>query len=228
MYCCGGVNLTVSPSQNLQLKPVPTACQQAPAAAGSSLQLSADLAGQCNGMIRKRRSSLSGSRQHDTSGTGMHPPLGPQRAWQQREPRAHAAPAADLVGTTPGQGCHAISSPDLLSVADDDGYQLPRSHQQDSAACAAGSGNQPALADASNSAKRLSLTANMARGEKQAESPDPKIDAALTTAAAAAAEGTGAGCRYGGQGGAAADGAAVEEDAAGKMVQQCESIFSFL
>ena len=226
MYSCGGVNLTVNPPEHLQLKPVPTACQQTPAAAGSSLQLSADLAGQCNGMIRKRRSSLSGSRQHDTSGTGMHPPVGPQRAWQQREPRAHAATAADLVGTAHGQACHASSSPNTLSVADD-GYQLPRSHQQDSTACAGGSGKRPELADASNSAKRLSLTANMAHGERQAESPDPEIDAALTTAAGAA-EGTGAGSRYGGRGGAAADGAAVEDDVAGKMVQQCESIFSFL
>lgn len=108
-----------------------------------------------------------------------------------------------------------------------DGCQLPRSEREDSTSCAAGSGNRPALADASNSARRLSLTANMAHGERQAESPDPEIDAALTTAAAAA-EGTGAGSRYGGQGGAAADGAAVEGDAAGKMVQQCESIFSFL
>ena len=227
MYCGGGVNLTVRLSQHLQLKPVPTACQQTPAAAGSRSQLSADLAGQRNGMICKRRSSLSGSRQHDTSGTGMHPPLGPQRAWQQREPRAHAATAADLVGTAPGQACNAISSPDTLSVAND-GYQLPRSHQQDSTACAAGSGNRPALLEASNPAKRLSLTANMAHRERQAESPDPVSNAALITLAAAAEGSGGIVSRHAGQAGAAADGAAVEDDAAGRLVQQCESIFSFL
>lgn len=227
MYCGGGVNLTVSPLQHLQLKPVQTACQQTPAAAGSRSQLSADLAGQRIGMIRKRRSSLSGSRQHDTNGGGMHPPLGPQALQQQRKARSSAASAADLVGAAPGQACHAISSHDVLSVADE-AYKLPRSQREDRTGHAAESGSRPALADASNCATWRSLNADMVPRERQAESPDPVSNAALTTSAAAAEGSGGIVSRHAGQAGAAADGAAVEDDAAGRLVQQCESIFSFL
>lgn len=92
-----------------------------------------------------------------------------------------------------------------------------------SSGCRSGSGRRPVLADASNRNMPPCKDGQEEMAwERQAESPDPDD---LSLDAPGAAKGARDGSDDGRQD---AEGIAGAEDVAGSMVQQCESIFSFL
>jgi hypothetical protein len=184
------------------------------------------LAIQGNGQVSRRLSTST--RQHDTTVAGMPPLLGPQAVRQQLMDRPPAAPAEGLGGHAAGQMSHVAGSHDVLSMAEGRNQLMLQSQQQNSNACAAPSSRRTALADASNHAALHATGAADTAGER-AESPDPAGNTARATATDPTAEGIDSGSiSDNGPEAPAAVGAAMKDDAAGSLVQQCESIFSFL
>jgi hypothetical protein len=140
-----------------------------------------------------------------------------------------AAATASADGTASGQACDVATIHDAHILAGDQS-QLPESQQQEGHATHASASNWPALADASN---RPVLHSTAMGKEMQGEICDSEASAALVAASASAAEGIGgiSSSSAGDNGqatGAPAVIAAPAEDAAGRAVQQCQTIFSFL
>lgn len=210
---------------------------QPPAGGASPAEDLSDDAGWQHGLHGPRQTTSS--QQHGTRSAGLRSLLGAPRLSQQPQ----AAPAREAEEAPAAHPAAATLSTRRMPAQADDQPQLFGGRQEDdpwagtpssggvlgtrrTARSGGGSGgSRPALADASNRAEPMFTAGGQPQlaWEWQAESPGPEEGAGGDDAVAGAAEDI-----CGASAPAAVQAAAGAEDAAGSMVQQCESIFTFL